>query len=109
MSPTLRTAVGVVALYGLLLIYLAPSLLAARRDMPGLPLLLRRNAYLGWTGVVWLACLVIALQRRHLAVRASDAPAADQVPTWVADLPRARGPWAALPRDTRPFDPRRPS
>ena len=109
MTPTLRTAVGVVALYGLLLLYLAPSLLAARRDLPGLRLMLRRNAHLGWTGVVWLACLAVALQRRSRPVAAGSPPVTDRVPTWVADLPQARGPWGALPRDTGPFDPRRPS
>ena len=60
MTATLRTVLGVLTLYGLLLLYLTPALVAAHRDVPGTPALLRRNIYLGWTGIVWLACLVVA-------------------------------------------------
>ena len=110
MTATLRTVLGVLALYGLLLLYLTPALVAAHRNAPGTPALLRRNIDLGWTGIVWLACLVVAARRcPRPAASAPSGPYPirhDRVPTWVTELPRERGPWAALPRDTGPIDPR---
>ena len=109
MTSTVRTVVGLATLYGLLLLYLAPSLLAARRNAPVTAVLLRRNVYLGWTVVGWLACLVVALRqpRRATTIPHSHGPVRhDEMPTWVTDLPPQRGPWRALPRDTGPIDPR---
>lgn len=112
MTPTLESVLGVLTLYAVLLIYLTPALLAAHRNVPGTSALLRRNVYLGWTGIVWLACLFVAARRSPRPATGAQAPSHvrhDRVPTWVSELPRERGPWSALPRDTGPLDPRRAS
>lgn len=111
MTATLRTVIGLVSLYGLMLLYLAPSLLVAQRNAPVDSRLLRRNVFLGWTGIGWLACLVVAVRQSRRVARSGKQLGCgpvrhDQMPTWVADLPVQQRPWQSLPRDTGPIDPR---
>jgi hypothetical protein len=107
------TVVGVVVIVCLGVLYVTPSLVAARRSPAVLPRLLQLNVFLGWTGVVWLYCLWTALRRHGADPRSTAserAPLAtsvvlqpDRLPNWVAELPVDHRVWAALPCDTAPL------
>jgi hypothetical protein len=85
--------VGTVVLWLIGLVYLAPSLLAARRNPHQLPRVLRLNAFAGWTAIGWLLAL-------RLAIRREDPP-----PTAGGRDERA---WQSLPYATDVFLPRIP-
>lgn len=107
---TAQTALGTVILGAIGLLYVAPSLLAARRRVAGLPRLLQVNVYLGWTVAGWVYCLAAALHRSPRPGGCAVPPPTqmarvehDRMPIWVRDLPAHDGTWAALPRDTAPL------
>lgn len=106
----MQTVLGVLALVALALLYVAPSLLAARCCPRELPRLLQLNVYWGWTVVVWVYCLVVSAGRGRRSIPAPAAAAMrpariqhDRVPHWVQSLPRDDRTWSALPRDTAPL------
>lgn len=109
-----RTALGLAVLACIGLLYVAPSLVAARRCPAALPRILQlNNVYLGWTGVIWLYCLWNATHRQgrpHPAAGPGPRttsyqppPRPDRLPDWVAELPADQRAWRALPRDTASF------
>lgn len=82
------------------IVYLLPSLVAARRKPHLLPRLLLRNALLGWTVIVWFACLWVALIPRR---RLPGSARRDQAPDWLRAIPRDERGWHALPVATAPL------
>lgn len=46
------------------LIYTAPIWIAMGRDVSGFGVLMWVNIFLGWTGIVWIGCLLWALFAR---------------------------------------------
>ncbi len=112
-TPRAELVLGALTLIAVGLLYVAPLLVAATRDVTGLPRLVHLNVLLGWTVVVWIYCLVAALRRPPREAPAPRPPAPplgqprkpqhDRVPDWVRDLPPAERTWRALPRDTAPL------
>lgn len=100
---------GALTIWLALLLYLLPTMVAAHRRLEVLPRLLFRNLSLGWTGVVWLACLWVATRRRRRRVTASEAAARfhqhDRSPDWVQLVPRDSRGWRVVPGATAPLLP----
>lgn len=108
--PSAELVLGAAALAVGGLLYVTPLLVAASRDVVGLPRLVHLNVFLGWTGVVWVYCLLAALRRsarRKAAATTSSStprpPLQDRMPDWVRDLPPTERTWRSLPRDTAPL------
>lgn len=108
-----RTALGLAVLACLGLLYVAPSLVAARRCPAALPRILQLNVYLGWTGFLWLYCLWTATHRQGRPHRASGpdlrattyqrVPRPDRLPDWVTEMSADQRAWRALPCRTAFF------
>lgn len=59
-APALETGLGALTLVLVGLVYVAPALLGAHRDVDVLPRLVRLNILTGWTGAGWVYCLYLA-------------------------------------------------
>jgi hypothetical protein len=90
----LDLVVGGIVLWLLGIVYLAPSLMAARRNAGQLPRVLILNTFAGWTLVGWLRALRLALRRAETPRAATG---------------RDEQAWQALPYATDVFRPRIPS
>lgn len=89
---------GLVVLMGGGLLYVLPSVVAARRQQPDLSRIVLRNVWLGWTGFGWLWCLRRAVRSRPPASAApARGPQCDALPDWVSGLRREDRAWRGLP------------
>ena len=45
------------------LVYFVPTVVAAKKKSPKKTLIILLNIFLGWSGVVWVICLVLACKK----------------------------------------------
>jgi hypothetical protein len=59
----------------LLALYLLPAIIGYKRDVTGFSFLFSVNVFLGWTGVIWIVCLIWAAFGQTKAMKAFYAQA----------------------------------
>jgi hypothetical protein len=60
---------GLVLVFSVLLMYFLPAIIAWHRRRPSAALILVLNATIGWTGIGWLLCLLLAASPAQATMR----------------------------------------
>jgi hypothetical protein len=70
--------------------YLAPSIVAFARAVPGTPSIVKLNVLHGWTIIGWARALVLALRHPPASFSRGHVPALPPSPQWHAPLASGR-------------------